>query len=297
MAQQPTASSIRSLLNQDLRMLEDILQADALTIFGPIRPGLENIIRKCVEKFRYRRSRIAIILDTVGGVVEGVERMVTIIRHHYDEVDFLIPDRAMSAGTVFVMAGDRIFMNYFSCLGPIDPQIVKNRRLVPAMSYLNQYQRLHERAESGQLNTAELILLNNFDPGELYQFEQARLLSQDLLTEWLSTYKFRSWDIHSSTGNPVTSEERRQRAEEIANVLGDYERWRSHGRAISRDTLVSDPIRLRIEKIEDNTVLLYELNNYVERLEYYMQRYGHGLFVHTRYRLVDRIKKLPLPPV
>ncbi len=293
MAQHSASGSIRSLLNQDLRMLEDILQADVLTIFGPIRSGLDNIIRKRVEEFRYRRNRIAIILDTVGGVVEVVERMVTIICHHYDEVDFLIPDRAMSAGTVFVMAGNRIFMNYFSCLGPIDPQIVKDGKFVPAMSYLNQYQRLYEKANAGLLNTAEMMLLNTFDAGELYQFEQARLLSQDLLTEWLSTYKFRNWDIHSSTGNPVTPEEKRQRAEEIANVLGDYERWRSHGRAISRDTLVSDPIRLKIEKIEDNPGLPYELNHYIERLEHYMQRFRRELLVHTQYRLVDRMRVVP----
>ena len=137
------------------------------------------------------------------------------------------------------------------------------------------------------MNTVELILLNNFDAGELYQFEQARLLSQDLLTEWLSTYKFRNWDIHSSTGNPVTSEEKRKRAEEIARVLSDYGRWRSHGRAISRDTLVSDPIRLRIEKIEDNPGLPSDLNDYIERLEYYMQNIRrHRLSVHTRYRLI-----------
>ena len=283
-------NSIRSLLNQDLRILEGILQSDVLTIFGPIQHGLENIVRKSVEGIRYRKNRIAIILNTVGGVVEVVERMVTIIRAHYDTVDFLIPDRAMSAGTVFVMAGDRIFMNYFSCLGPIDPQIVKDGKLVPAMSYLNQYQRLYKKAESGQLNTAELILLNNFDAGELYQFEQARLLSQDLLTKWLSIYKFRNWDTHSSTGNPVTSEEKRKRAEEIARILSDYGRWRSHGRAISRDTLVSDPIRLRIEKIENNPGLPSDLNYYIERLEYYMQNIRrHRLIVHTRYRLISSL--------
>ncbi|MDE0014838.1 MAG: serine dehydrogenasease [Candidatus Poribacteria bacterium] len=293
MAQHSTARSTRSLLNQDLSSLEDVLQTDVLTIFGPIRPGLERIIRESVEGIRYRRGRIAIILDTTGGVVEVVERMVTVIRRHYDEIDFLIPDRAMSAGTVFVMAGDQIFMNYFSCLGPIDPQIVKNRRLVPAMSYLNQYQRLHERARSGQLNAAELILLNNFDAGELYQFEQARLLSQDLLTKWLSTYKFRNWDIHSSTGNPVTPEERRQRAEDIANVLGDYERWRSHGRAIERNTLVSDPIRLKIEKIEDNPGLSSALDYYVRNLEYYMQEVRRESLVHTRYRLIDHMRVVP----
>ena len=291
MAQQPTASSIRSLLNQDLRMLENILQSDVLTISGPIHSGLEHVIREGIERIRYHQDRITVILDTVGGVIEVVERMVTIIRHHYDEVDFLIPDRAMSAGTVFVMAGDRIFMNYFSCLGPIDPQIEKDGKFVPAMSYLNQYQRFCDRAESGQLNTAELILLNNFDPGELYQFEQARLLSENLLAEWLFKYKFRDWNTHSSTGNPVTSEEKRRRAKEIARVLSDYERWRSHGRPISRDTLVSDPrLRLQIEKIEDNPELSFDLNNYIVSLESYMRSGPPGLFVHTR----NNPRKLPI---
>lgn len=293
MAQHSTVRSTRSLLNQALRMLEDILQADVLTISGPIIYGLEHTIKKTAERLgndqNYSR-RIAIVLDTVGGVVEVVERMVTVIRHHYDNVDFLIPDRAMSAGTVFAMAGDRVFMNYFSCLGPIDPQIVKDGKLVPAMSYLNQYQRFFERAEAGLLNTAEVILLNNFDAGELYQFEQARLLSQDLLTEWLSTYKFRDWDIHSSTGNPVTPEEKRKRAEEVAKALSDYERWRSHGRAISRDTLVSDPIRLKIENIEDNPWLPSALDNYVRRFESYLQRRLPALFVHTRHNL----RRLPI---
>lgn len=282
----------RQILNEDLRWLEDVLQADILTIFGPILPGLEKIIKDTVERLRNRRGRIAIILDTVGGVVEVVDRIVTVIRHYYNEVEFLVPDRAMSAGTVLVMAGDRIFMNYFSCLGPIDPQIEKDGKFVPAMSYLNQYQRLHEKAESGQLNTAELMLLNTFDAGELYQFEQARLLSQDLLTNWLSIYKFRNWETHSSTGNSVTPEEKRERAEEIAKILNDYERWRSHGRSISRETLVSDPIRLKIENIEDSPSLSSALDTYVRSLEYYLQGRQPGLFVHTQNSFVNNTSRI-----
>ena len=281
----------RRLLNEDLNRLEDVLQADVLTIFGPIWPGLENTIRSTIERLRNHRERIAVVLDTVGGIIEVVERIVTVIRHHYNEVYFLVPDQAMSAGTVFVMAGNQIYMNYFSCLGPIDPQIEKDGKFVPAMSYLNQYQRFRERAESGQLNTAELILLNNFDPGELYQFEQARLLSENLLAEWLFKYKFRDWNTHSSTGNPVTPEERRQRAEEIARVLSNYERWHSHGRPISRDTLISDPrLRLQIEKIEDNPGLSLTLNDYIVSLESYVRRGQPCLFVHTR----NNPRRLPI---
>lgn len=279
----PVDYHTKTQLNAYLGKIEEVLEADAITIFSEMRYGLEHRVKHAVEFFQDRKNRIAIILDTPGGGVEVVERIVGVIRHHYDEVDFLVPDRAMSAGTVFVMAGDRIFMNYFSCLGPIDPQIVKDGKFVPALSYLNQYKLLHKKAESGQLNTAELVLLNNLDPGELYQFEQANKLSHDILTDWLSKYKFKDWNVHSSTGAPVTPEEKKERAEKIAEVLSDNERWRSHGRMISRDTLVSDQdLRLKIEKIENSSDLSIALDDYVGLLKDYVQREKYPSFVHTR---------------
>lgn len=215
--------------------------------------------------------------------MEVTERIVSVIRHHYDEVDFLIPDRAMSAGTVFAMSGDQIFMNYFSCLGPIDPQIEKDGKLVPALSYLNQFERLCEKAESGKLNTVEFELVSQLDLGELDQFEQARQLSHDLLRDWLSTYKFKDWNIHNSTGEPVTPEEKRKRAEEIAEALSDNKRWHSHGRMISRGTLISDPdLRLKIGGFEDIPNLLPMLDEYVGLLKDYVQRESFPMFVHAR---------------
>jgi hypothetical protein len=279
----PVDQHTKVQLNGYLDIIENELKADVLTILSPIFPGLENIVKDVVELFQDRKPRIAVVLDTLGGIVEVVERLVQIIRHHYVEVDFLILDRAMSAGTVFVMAGDRIFMGYFSCLGPIDPQIVKDGKLVPALAYLNQYQRLHAKAEEGQLNTTELVLLNKLDPGELYQFEQARELSHDLLTQWLSTYKFKNWDTHSSTGKAVTDCEKKQRAKEIAAALSDNERWHSHGRMISRDILIQDPdLCLQIEQFEDHPDLFPDLDCYVSLLKDYVTREQWPSFVHTR---------------
>ena len=270
----PVDHHTRDQLNTYLVKIEEVLEADLLTIYGPIMYGLEDRVKTAVEMFQCRRDRIAVVLHTHGGVVEVVERIVSIIRHYYDEVDFLIPDRAMSAGTVFVMAGDRIFMGYFSCLGPIDPQIEKDGQLVPALSYLNQYQRLHAKAETGQLNTAELVLLDKFDPGELYQFEQARELSCDLLTDWLSTYRFKNWKTDIS---------KKQRAQEIADALSDNERWRSHGRMISRDTLLSDQkLRLKMDKLEDFPNLSPALDDYFGLLRDFVQKDQYPSFVHTR---------------
>ena len=49
--------------------------------------------------------------------------MVATLRSNYGDVTVIVPDRAMSAGTIFALSADRIMMDYFSCLGPIDPQI------------------------------------------------------------------------------------------------------------------------------------------------------------------------------
>ena len=46
----------------------------------------------------------------------------------------IVPDGAMSAGTIFALSADRIMMDYFSCLGPIDPQIEKDDN-----SYVRSY--------------------------------------------------------------------------------------------------------------------------------------------------------------
>ncbi len=268
-------------LNEHLAAIEIALEADVLTIISPILPGLENRVKEAVEATQDRKPRVAVILDTLGGIVEVVERIVNVLRHHYGQVFVIVPDRAMSAGTVFAMACDKIFMDYFSCLGPIDPQVEKDGRLVPAQSYLAQYQRLSEKADTGDLNTAEFALLNKLDLGELYQFEQAKELSKDLLIKWLSQYKFSDWEMHSSTGLSVSEEDKRTRAGEIAAALNDNARWHSHGRGIPRDTLTND-LRIRIDAVESVPGLKVALDEYFSLFKDYMQRQKYGTFVHTR---------------
>lgn len=69
----------------------------------------------------HTNKKCYIVLTTPGGSLNPVNRMVTILRHFYEEVNFIIPNYAYSAGTIFCMSGDNILMNYFSALGPVDP--------------------------------------------------------------------------------------------------------------------------------------------------------------------------------
>ncbi len=173
-------------------------------------------------------------------------------------------------------------MDHLSCLGPIDPQIEKDGKLVPALSYLNQYERLNEKAQEDELTTAEYALLTKLDLGELYQFEQARELSQDLLIKWLSQYKFKNWTRTEAKQEPVTEAMKVQRAKEIAELLNDPGKWHSHGRAIDMKTLRGEEIKLEIEDFEHDSALGQAIRKYFDLLKDYMNREQLVSFVHTR---------------
>ena len=260
-----------------------MLGADGLTILSPINWGLEHSVKVAIEACtEERREALAVVLDTPGGVVEVVERIVRVLRHHYDEVKFVIPNRAMSAGTVLAMSGDDILMDYHSCLGPIDPQLPKDDRLVPALSYLSQFEALSEKSRTGELSTAEMLLLQKLDLAELHQFELARDLSVDLLKQWLTAYRFKDWEVTETQGIPVTLEMKEERASWIARQLNDHERWLTHGRGIDMRTLRSD-LRLKIQDFGTEPDLKKAIWDYFWFLRDHMARNELVSFVHTPY--------------
>lgn len=277
-----TQDSAREWAAARLRAIEDALNADGLTILAPINWGLEHRVKVAVEAREVRGETLAVILDTPGGVVEVVERIVRVLRHHYDEVKFIIPDRAMSAGTVLAMSGDDILMDYHSCLGPIDPQLARDDRLVPALSYLSQFEALIEKSRNEALSTAEVVLLQKLDLAELHQFELARDLSVDLLKKWLTSYKFKDWAVTETQGTPVTPELKEERASWIARQLNDHERWLTHGRGIDMQTL-RDELQLKIEDFGSDPDLKKAIWDYFWFLRDHMGRNGLASFVHTPY--------------
>ena len=63
----PVDRHTRNQLNTYLGKIEEVLDADVLTIFSPMWSGLENIVKNAVELFQDRKERITIVLDTTGG--------------------------------------------------------------------------------------------------------------------------------------------------------------------------------------------------------------------------------------
>lgn len=277
-----TQDSTREWANVRLKAIEDLLDADCLTIISPIQLGLEHRVKVAIEAREERRETLVVILDTAGGVVEIVERIVRVLRQHYVEVRFIIPDRAMSAGTVLAMSGDEILMDYHSCLGPIDPQLEKDGRLVPALSYLSQFEALIEKSQSEALSTAEVVLLQKLDLAELHQFQLARDLSISLLKSWLTSYKFKDWVKTETRGIEVTPTMKEERASWIAHQLNDHERWLTHGRGIDMRTL-QEELNLKIEDFGVRVQLKKAVWDYFWFLRDHMGRNSLVSFVHTPY--------------
>ena len=280
----PINDSNRKAMENALSNLERILNADVFVYYGELIDGVEANVKQIIEQIcsdGQKHEELYVLLTTTGGSLNPVKRIVNIFRNFCKEVNFIIPDYAYSAGTVMCCSGDKIYMDYYSVLGPIDPQVRnKDGKFVAALGYLDKINELIEKAKRNELTNAEFIILKDFDLAELRAYEQARDLAVDLLVEWLPKYKFKNWNIHSSSQTPVTEEDKRNRAIEIAQNLSDNKEWKSHGRPISRVEL--GRLKLQIDKLEDNQEAYKAVTAYHELMTDYVQKYSMQRFIHTR---------------
>ena len=277
---------VESKLHECIRALETKLEADVLAFSGPIYANADLFIRDAIEwrrRQRAKRRKLAFFLETSGGFIEITQRIATIIRRYYKRIEFFVPDAAMSAGTVLVMSGDRIHMDYYSVLGPIDPQVPKaDGGYLPALGYLKKYKELMDKADKGSLNTAEVTYLcTKFDPAMLYQYEHARQLSVYLLEQWLTKYKFRDWKRTQRRKLTVTLAMKKARAKEIADILNDTETWHSHGHGISMAVLRSRRIKLQIEDFGEDKDLSRRIRDYWALLSDHMAKVGAPGVIHA----------------
>lgn len=91
-------------------------------IFGTkIANDVLPFFRKVLEKFPEDINKISLFLDTIGGNLDTPWPLVNLIREYCKEFEVIIPEKALSAGTLIVLGADKIVMLPYSHLSPVDP--------------------------------------------------------------------------------------------------------------------------------------------------------------------------------
>jgi hypothetical protein len=220
-----------------------------------IEPADHLPFNEMVAKVPSRERSVDVFLATPGGSGEQVGLFVEALRQRFDDVQFIIPYKAMSAGTLWAMSGNAIWMDQRSFLGPIDPQVLgADGRYVPAQALIVLLQMIQKEgqqklAKGEQPDWTHVQMLRHLDQRQLGAAITSSRYAIDLAAAYLATHKFRGWDTHASTGAPVTDSDRKKRALDVAEALCSHDRWKAHGHAISREVAWTE-LRIKIDKLE-----------------------------------------------
>lgn len=127
---------------------------------------------------------VDLILHTPGGDIAATEKNIDYLHSIFNgDIRAIVPQMAMSAGSMIAVSCKEIMMGRQSCLGPFDPQIGG----VACQSVLKEFEKAKEdiRQNPHALGLWQVIF-SKYTPTFLVTCEQATELSDDLADEILS---------------------------------------------------------------------------------------------------------------
>jgi len=180
-----------------------------------------------------------LILHTPGGETAATESLVYYLRKMFgDDIRAIVPQLAMSAGTMIACSCKEIIMGEHSSLGPIDPQLGG----MPAHGVVEEFNRAHEEIKAD--NTRAFVwqpIIQKYNPTLIGECEKAIQWSEEMTKEWLTTGMLK--------GDP----EAYSKADAIITELGDHALTKSHARHLSPERCKK--IGLNISMLEDDIKL------------------------------------------
>jgi hypothetical protein len=193
-------------------------------------------------------DRLAFIIETPGGDPDAAHLMSRALHAHTKHLDVLVLSRAASAGTLFAIGADTLWMGASSLLGPIDPQVPVDRRLIipsarpgddwPGYMHFPAHavrdflefagvvapETREERRPVVDLDRLDKVMSFQLNPMLIGNYERADKVSKVYARQALSEHLLRG----------VTNDDlRARRAERIIHALLD--RYASHSAGILRN--------------------------------------------------------------
>lgn len=180
-----------------------------------------------------------LVLHTPGGNVSSTESIVNYLKSMFgNDIRAIIPQIAMSAGTMIACSCKSIIMGKQSNLGPIDPQFGP----YPAHGILDEF----DNAKKDILEHPENIvvwreILRKYNPTLIGECEKAITWSETMVSEWLKNNMF------------ANDKDKDAKVANIISFLGNHNATLSHSRHIHMKELQN--IGLVIEEMEQDQEL------------------------------------------
>lgn len=204
-------------------------------------PGLEindadkNGFMNVIHKLDPSRG-LDLVLHTPGGGTAATESIVDYLRSIFGtNIRVIVPQLAMSAGTMIACSAREIVMGKHSSLGPIDPQF----NGIPAHGIVEEFRRAYQeiKLDQSKISVWQPIIAK-YHPTLIGECEKAIQWAQDMVRDWLKT------GMLENEGNPD------QIIDTIIEELGNHALTKSHQRHLSMSKCRE--MGLKVTALEDN---------------------------------------------
>lgn len=205
-----------------------------------------------------RSKGLDLILHTPGGDTAATESIVDYLHSMFNgDIRAIVPQLAMSAGTMIACACKQIIMGLQSSLGPIDPQFGGS----PAHGIVEEFKKAHQEIKDAAINAqthpenpefigeyqAKLAIwqpiIAQYNPTLIGESEKAISWSESMVRDWLSTNMFAD----------KSPSDKKLIIDTIIKELGDHSINKSHARHLSLQKCKE--IGLNIFQLEDDPKL------------------------------------------
>ncbi len=189
-----------------------------------------------------RRRGLDLMLHTPGGSIAATESLVDYLHKMFkDDIRAIVPQIAMSAGTMVACSCKEIWMARHSNLGPIDPHL----RGFPAYGVREEFKRAIKEVtrDPGAIPIWQAIL-SRYGPTFLGQCENA--------IDWSKTFVERQLENVMFKGDPQAS----AKAKKIVRRLTDYRGNKTHQRHIHFEELKDTGLNVKL--IEEEPTQMFQ---------------------------------------
>ena len=166
-----------------------------------------------------RAKGLDLVLHTPGGDMAATESLVDYLRSMFgSNVRAIVPQIAMSGGTMIALACREIIMGKHSNLGPIDPQLGG----VPAHAIKEEFDKaLKEVASSPQTAPIWQVVVSKYGAAQIGESVKVIAWAEQMTREWLKTGMF------------AGAADADAKADRVLQELADHAITKSHARHIS----------------------------------------------------------------